>query len=74
MRLLVPHGYKASELLEHTPDSKIPMKISLHYNLKTLPANAKSGFILFTLAFVKDCSESQSRCMSAAFKTLIYIH
>ena len=41
-------------------------------NLKTLPANAKSGFILFTLAFIKDCSESQSRCMSAVFKTLIY--
>ena len=50
-----------------------PHEISVHYNLKTLQAtNAKSGFILFTLAFIKGCRESQSRCMSAVFKTLIY--
>ena len=41
-------------------DSKIPMKIPLHY-LKRLPTNAKSCFILSTLAFLEDCSGSQSR-------------
>ena len=74
IRFLVPNMAKRPSCSNTcTPDSKNPMKISLHYNLKTLPANAKSGFILFALAFIKDCSESQSRCMSAVFKILIYI-
>jgi len=55
-------------------DSKIPMKIPLHY-LKRLPANAKSCLIiLFTLAFLEDCSGSQSRWLHVCRVENIYIY